>query len=78
VDQTNKLIEQHRSKQLYERAVFFQRLAIGAADTKFATKLQVLVDEYESRAARAKLEMEQHAAPRESAGAHAAPERRTG
>jgi hypothetical protein len=69
VDQTNKLIEQHRSKQLYERAFFFQRLAIGAADTKFATKLQVLVDEYESRAARAKLEI---------AGAHAAPERRTG
>jgi hypothetical protein len=79
VDQTNsKLIEQHRSKQLYERAFFFKRLAIGAADPKFATKLQVLVDEYESEAARAELKMEQHTAPRETAGAHATPDHRAG
>jgi hypothetical protein len=79
VDQTgNKSITQHRSKQLYERAFFFKRLAIGAADPKFAMKLQVLVDEYESEAARAKAEiMEQPAAPRETAGAHAAPAHRT-
>jgi hypothetical protein len=79
VDETNdESIRQRRSKQLCERAFFFKRLAIGAADPKFAMKLQVLVDEYESKAARAKLEMEQHVAPRESAGIHAAPERRTG
>lgn len=46
-------IKQKKSKQLYERAVFFRRLAIGAADPKFATKLQALVDEYEGEAARA-------------------------
>lgn len=79
MDQTsNKSITQHRSKQLYERAFFFKRLAIGAADPKFATKLQVLVDEYESEAARAKAEiMEQPAASRETAGAHATPAHRT-
>jgi hypothetical protein len=79
VDETNdESIRQHRSKQLRERACFFNRLAIGAADPKFAMKLQVLVDEYESKAARVRLEMGQHVAPRESAGTHAAPERRTG
>ncbi|MCK1515462.1 hypothetical protein IVB22_23490 [Bradyrhizobium sp. 190] len=79
VDRTNnKSIKQHRSKQLYERAFFFKRLAIGAADPKFAVKLQALVDEYESEAARAELEMEQHAAPRETAGVHATPAHRTG
>ncbi len=67
----NKSITLHRSKQLYERAFFFKRLAIGAADPNFATKLQVLVDEYESEAARARLE--EPAAPRETAGARAAP-----
>ena len=67
-----------RSKQLYERAFFFKRLAIGAADPKFATKLQALVDEYEKEAARAKLEIEQPAGPRETAAAHGTPEYRTG
>lgn len=46
-------IKQRKSRQLQERAVFFRRLAIGAADPKFATKLQALVDEYEGQAARA-------------------------
>lgn len=79
VDQTNnKSIKQHRSKQLYERAFFFKRLAIGAADPKFATKLQVLVDEYEGEAARAKSEMEETGSPRETAGAHGTSEYRTG
>jgi hypothetical protein len=79
VNQTNdKSLKQHRSKQLYERAFFFKRLAIGAADPKFSAKLQALVDEYESEAARATLEMEQPAVPREATGAHGTPERRTG
>jgi hypothetical protein len=45
-----KLIKHAGSKQSYERATFFKRLAIGAADAKFAAKLQTLVDEYESAA----------------------------
>jgi hypothetical protein len=47
------LIKQRKSKQCRDRAVFFRRLATGAADPKFATKLQALVDEYERKAARA-------------------------
>jgi hypothetical protein len=79
VDQKNDdSLKQYRSKQLYERAFFFKRLAIGAADPKFTTKLQVLVDEYEKEAARAALEMEQSAGPREIAAAHGAPGYRTG
>jgi len=79
VDQKDdKSLKQYRSKQLYERAFFFKRLAIGAADPKFATKLQTLVEEYEKEAARAKLEIEQPAGPRETTAAHGTPERRTG
>ena len=48
-----KSIKQSRSKQLYERAFFFKRLAVGAADPTFAAKLQILADEYEGEAARA-------------------------
>ena len=40
------------SKQLHERAKFFKRLAIGAADPIFSAKLQALIDEYEGEAAR--------------------------
>lgn len=59
MDRTNdKSLRQLRSKQLNERAIFFKRLAIGAADPKFASKLQGLVDEYESAAARITLEAE--------------------
>ena len=47
-----KLIRHIGSKQLYERATFFKRLAVGAADAKFAAKLQALIDEYEAKAAR--------------------------
>jgi hypothetical protein len=76
MDRTNeKSIKQHRSKQLYERAFFFKRLAIGAADPKFAAKLQVLVDEYEGEAARA--ETEEPASSRKTAGAHGVPEHHT-
>jgi hypothetical protein len=65
VDHKNdKPLQHRRSEQLRERAFFFKRLAIGAADAKFAAKLQVLVDEYEREAARAKLELEQVATPR--------------
>ena len=79
MDQKNdKSLKQYRSRQLYERAVFFKRLAIGAADPKFATKLQALVDEYEKEAARVKLEIEQPAELRETAATHSAPEYRTG
>lgn len=52
------LIKQRKSRRCQERAVFFRRLAIGAADPKFATKLQALVDEYEDEAARALLDVE--------------------
>ena len=52
VEQANKKsLKQLQNKQLRERAFFFKRLAIGAADAKFAAKLQVLVDEYERAAA---------------------------
>jgi hypothetical protein len=59
VGRTNrKLIKQSRSQQLYERAVFCKRLAIGAADANFAATLQALADEYEGEAARAASQME--------------------
>lgn len=77
MDQTNdKSLKQHRSKQLYERAFFFKRLAIGAADPTFAAKLQTLVDEYESEAARIKLEMEPAAIPGATEPARSTPEHR--
>lgn len=69
-----KLIKQSRSQQLYERAFFFKRLAIGAADPTFSAKLQALVEEYESEAAAASL-MEMPGMPREREEARHAPER---
>ena len=69
-----KLIKQSRSRQLYERAFFFKRLAIGAADPTFSAKLQALVDEYESEAAAASL-METPGMPREREEARCVPER---
>lgn len=73
VEQTNKKpLGQLQSKQLYERALFFKRLAIGAADPKFASKLQGLVDEYESAAARIVLEAESAVLQRDSAPAQRA------
>ena len=68
-----KLIKQCRSRQLYERAFFFKRLAIGAADPTFSAKLQALVDEYESEAAAASL-VETPGMPREREEARSAPE----
>lgn len=65
-DRNDKSLEQHRSKQL-ERAFFFKRLAIGAADPDFSAKLKPLVDEYEREAARATLEMAEPAAQQETA-----------
>jgi hypothetical protein len=77
VDQTNdKTLQQDRSKQLYERAFFFKRLAIGAADPTFAAKLQTLVDEYESEAARIKMEIEPAAIPGAAVPARGRPEHR--
>lgn len=73
----DKSLKQFRSRQLYERAFFFKRLAIGADDPKFATKLQALVDEYEKEAARAKLEIGEPARPRETAATYAVLEYRT-
>jgi hypothetical protein len=70
---TDNLLKQQRSKQLYERAFFFKRLAIGAADPHFAAKLKLLVDEYESLAARAMLEVEQPA-PQDAAASRGVPE----
>jgi hypothetical protein len=55
-DSNDKSLEQHRNKQI-ERAFFFKRLAIGAADPNFSAKLKPLVDEYEREAARAMSEM---------------------
>ena len=77
-ERDDKSLKQIRSKQLYERAFFFKRLAIGAADPKFAAKLQVLVDEYESAAARAKLEMEAPASGSSREETASAPQHRTG
>lgn len=54
-------------RQLHDRALFFKRLAIGAAHPKFTTKLQALVEEYE-RAAQAMLSAEQLAKPAEIEG----------
>ena len=73
-----KVIEQSRSKQLHERAFFFKRLAVGAADPKFAAKLQTLADEYEGEAARAASLMEAPVMPIEREEAPSSPERRTG
>lgn len=59
MSQTNdKSLKQNRSRQLYERAIFFRRLAVGAADPKFSAKLRPLVEEYESEAARVEREIE--------------------
>jgi hypothetical protein len=58
-----ELIKPYGSKQLRERAMFFKRLAVGAADPKFAAKLQTLVDEYEGEAARAERSLETRATP---------------
>ena len=70
VEQTNKKpLGQLQSAQLYERAFFFKRLAIGAADPKFASKLKGLVDEYEAAAARIVLEAESAVPQRDSAQA---------
>ena len=51
------------SKQQQARAAFFERLAVGAADPKFAAKLQVLVDEYNAEAARMERAVRRPAAP---------------
>jgi hypothetical protein len=77
-DTNDKSLREHRSKQLYERAFFFKRLAIGADDPHFAAKLKPLVDEYESEAARAMREMEQPVTPQDTAASPAMPEQRTG
>ena len=58
-----------RIEQLQERAVFFRRLADGAGTLKFATKLQVLVDEYEREARLAASQIESSGAPKEFEGA---------
>jgi hypothetical protein len=54
-----------RIEQLHGRAVFFRRLADGAGNLKFATKLQVLVDEYEREARLAASQIESPGAPKE-------------
>jgi hypothetical protein len=60
-----KSIQPSRTEQLQERAVFFRRLADGAGNLKFATKLQALVDEYEREARRAASQTEALGAPQE-------------
>lgn len=78
MDQTKrKLVKRSRSQQLYERAFFFKRLAVGAADPTFAAKLQALVDEYEGEAAAAS-RVEAPGMQHEREGARCAPERHTG
>lgn len=73
-----KWIKQSRSKQLYERAFFFTRLAVGAADPTFSAKLQTLADEYEGEAARTASLMEAPGTPREREEARSAPEPHAG
>ncbi len=73
-----KPIKQSRSQQMYDRAFFFKRLAIGAADPTFSAKLQPLVDEYEGEAARAALLVETPGMRGECEETQRAPERRTG
>jgi hypothetical protein len=71
VGRTNrKLIKPSRSKLLHERAIFCKRLAVGAADPKFAATLQALADEYEGEAARSETQIETHSTPRELARAN--------
>jgi hypothetical protein len=65
-DKSSKL---SRTEQLQERAVFFRRLADGAGNLKFATKLQVLVDEYEREARLAASQIKSPDAPKEFEGA---------
>jgi hypothetical protein len=74
----DKPLQHSRSNQLRERAFFFKRLAIGAADPKFSAKLQVLVEEYEREADRAKLDLEQPATRSQTESAGDAPEHHTG
>lgn len=66
MDQTrHRSIKPSRTEQLHGRALFFRRLADGAGDPKFAAKLQALVDEYESEARRAALQVEAPRSPQE-------------
>ena len=70
MEQTNKKpLGQLQSAQLYERTKNNKRQAKGAADPKFASKLQGLVDEYEAAAARIVLEAESAVLQRDSAQA---------
>jgi len=48
---------------LHDRAIFFKRLVVDAANPKFAAKLQALVDEYEGEAARIETPVEAPATP---------------
>ena len=61
-----KSIKHAEIKQLRERATFFKRLAVGAADPRFSAKLQALVDEYEGEAARVEISVETPAVPASS------------
>jgi hypothetical protein len=65
----SKSIKPSRTEQLHERAVFVRRLADGAGNLKFATKLQALVDEYEGEARRAASQTEAPGTPQELEGA---------
>ena len=77
MDRANdKSLKQIQSKQLSDRAFFFKRLAIGAADPKFSSKLQGLVEEYERAAARITLEAEPASLQADSAGPQGAPAHR--
>jgi hypothetical protein len=58
-----ELNKPYGSKHLRARAMFFKQLAVGAADPKFAAKLQALVDEYEGEAARAERSLGTRATP---------------
>jgi hypothetical protein len=79
VGRTNrKLIKPSRYKQLHERATFCKRLALGAADPKFAATLQALADEYEGEAARVETQMETSTRARELAEARNAYPKLTG
>jgi hypothetical protein len=73
----NNSFMQQRSRRANERIVFFQMVGDWRGGPEFFG-LKPLVDEYESEAGQAMLEIEQPATPQEAANRRVIPEDRTG
>jgi hypothetical protein len=74
VGRTNRKLMPPRATQLQERANYCRRMAVGAADRKFAAMLLTLAAEYEMEVTRVQAQREVSTAPRkvkEIASAHA-------